>query len=449
MKKVITYGTFDLFHQGHINLLKRAKNLGDYLIVGVTSEEYDAYRGKLNVRESLVQRIENLKQSGLADEILVEEYEGQKIDDIQKMGVEVFAIGSDWLGKFDYIEDYCQVVYLERTKGISSTELRQDMGKSVLTMGIVGCGRIAGRFLLESKYVSGISILGVYGIHESSTRKFYETHGLEFYDLNYAYFLSKVNSVYIASPHGTHGDYVKEALLAGCHVLCEKPMVMKRAEAEELYRLADEKGLILMEGLKTAYSPGFKRMVSLAKSGRIGAIKHVEATFTKLATPGVRELLPQHDGGSMYELGSYPLLAISKLLGHRYIKDSFCSVYDYTGQVDLFTTIELRYEDAVAYAKVGLGVKSAGELIISGTRGYIVVPAPWWKTSDFEVHFEDERETERYFYKFAGDGLRYEIVYFLEMVTTGQMNHGDRETSLFLANVMERYSQGVSLQAIQ
>ena len=103
MKTVITYGTFDLFHEGHYNILKRAKEQGDYLIVGVTSENYDKSRGKLNVQQSLVDRIENVKKSGFADKIIVEEYFGQKIEDIKKYNVDTFVIGSDWEGKFDYL----------------------------------------------------------------------------------------------------------------------------------------------------------------------------------------------------------------------------------------------------------------------------------------------------------------------------------------------------------
>ena len=124
MKRGITYGTFDLFHQGHYNILKRARELGDYLVVGVTSESYDIERGKLNVQDSLLKRIENVRKTGFADEIIVEEYQGQKLNDITKYNIDLLVVGSDWRGKFDYLKNYCEVVYLERTKNISSTKLR-------------------------------------------------------------------------------------------------------------------------------------------------------------------------------------------------------------------------------------------------------------------------------------------------------------------------------------
>ena len=121
MKKVITYGTYDLLHEGHIRLLKRAKKLGDYLIVGVTSDLFDKNRGKMNVRQSLSERIIAIKETGLADQIIVEEYEGQKISDIIDLNIDIFTVGSDWIGKFDYLKNYCEVVYLDRTEGVSST----------------------------------------------------------------------------------------------------------------------------------------------------------------------------------------------------------------------------------------------------------------------------------------------------------------------------------------
>ncbi len=126
MTKVITYGTYDLLHYGHIRLLQRAKALGDYLIVGITSDAYEKARGKINVQQSLVERIEAVEKTGLADKIVVEEYDGQKIDDIKKYGLDIFTVGSDWKGKFDYLNEYCKVVYLDRTEGISSSEIRAE-----------------------------------------------------------------------------------------------------------------------------------------------------------------------------------------------------------------------------------------------------------------------------------------------------------------------------------
>ena len=159
MKKVITYGTYDLLHFGHIRLLERAKALGDYLIVGVTADNFDLARGKINVQQSLMERIDAVRATGLADEIIVEEYEGQKIDDICRLDVNVFAIGSDWLGKFDYLKEYCDVVYLERTKGVSSSKLRAE--KQELGIGLVGESMILNKFERESHFVNGVKISGI------------------------------------------------------------------------------------------------------------------------------------------------------------------------------------------------------------------------------------------------------------------------------------------------
>ena len=128
MVKVITYGTYDMLHYGHIRLLERAKALGDYLIVGITSDDYDKTRGKINLQQSLMERVESVRATGIADEIIIEEYEGQKIDDIRRLGVDIFTVGSDWVGTFDYLKEYCQVIYLERTQGVSSTQIRAEKG---------------------------------------------------------------------------------------------------------------------------------------------------------------------------------------------------------------------------------------------------------------------------------------------------------------------------------
>lgn len=152
MVKVITYGTYDLLHYGHIRLLERAKALGDYLIVGVTSDTFDRERGKINVQQSLMERVEAVRATGIADEIIIEEYEGQKIDDIKRLDVDIFTVGSDWRGKFDYLNAYCKVVYLDRTQGVSSTEIRSE--QQVVRLGLVGESPILNKIERESQYVS-------------------------------------------------------------------------------------------------------------------------------------------------------------------------------------------------------------------------------------------------------------------------------------------------------
>lgn len=440
MKRVITYGTFDVLHYGHINLLKRAKALGDYLIVGVTSEEYDYNRGKLNVSQPLLTRIENVKKTGLADKVIVEEYFGQKVSDIQKYEVDTFAIGSDWVGKFDYLKEYCNVVYLDRTKGISSTELRNEQNH-ILNMGVVGNGRIAGRFIIESKYVSGVNIDCVFGRTEENIKNFADKYELNGYYTGYNEFLSKIDAVYIATPHDTHYKYAKEALLNGKHVLCEKPMVLREEQAKELFNLAKQKGLILQEAIKTAYAPCFNRLINVAKSGIIGDIRDINAAFTKLVTDKtLREYNKEMSGGSVTELATSPLCVIVKLLGTNYKNIHFTSIFDKKTGVDSYTKINLEYENAMATAQVGLGVKREGDLVIAGTKAYIYVPAPWWKTEYFEIRFEDPTKVQKFFVKFDGDGLRYELSDFLNAINNDKCSYKFKnEESVCISGIIDKF----------
>ncbi len=438
MTRVITYGTFDLFHEGHYRLLQRAKELGDYLIVGVTTEAYDKARGKLNVVDSLVTRIENVRKTGFVDEIVIEETQGQKVNDIRKFHVDIFAIGSDWTGAFDYLKDYCNVVYLERTKNISSTMLREK-NSPIQRVGIIGTGRIAERFIPEAKLVSGISTQGVYNPHTESAERFADKWEINFYkDLEAFYQASDV--VYIASPHETHYQYIKTSLEHQKHVLCEKPMVLQKKQAEELFECARERKLILLEGIKTAYCPGFHKLLGIACSGIIGNIRNVEACFTKLEAQVSRELTDKKYGGSFTELGSYVMLPIFKIFGKEYNSLQFDSIRDEKG-LDLFTRTTLSYPSGVATATCGLGVKSEGRLLIAGTKGYIVAEAPWWKTTYFEVHYENAEKIEKYSETFLGDGLRYEISDFLSMINGSNSSEFKltRGESVAMAEIMEKY----------
>lgn len=437
MVKVITYGTFDLFHEGHYRLLQRAKELGDYLIVGVTTEAYDRTRGKLNVVDSLVTRIENIKKSGFADEIIIEESPGQKFSDIKKYNIDIFTVGSDWSGYFDYLNDYCKVVYLERTKNISSTMLREQK-RHIQRIGIIGTGRIANRFVPEAKLVSGVSTQGVYNPNAESAKKFAERWEIEAYE-NIEEFFNAIDMVYIASPHQTHYDYIKAALMHDKHVLCEKPLALQKAQAEEVYALAKERNKVLFEAIKTAYCPGFQKLLGIACSGMIGSIRNVEACFTKLEKKDSRELTDKECGGSFTELGSYVLLPILKLFGTEYEKIEFDSVVDESG-LDIFTRATFRFKNGMATATCGLGVKSEGRLLIAGTKGYIICEAPWWKTSYFEVHYEDPGRVDKYSEIFLGEGLRYEISEFLSMLNNDKNDFKlTRGESIALAEIMENF----------
>lgn len=438
MKKVITYGTYDLLHQGHINLLRRAKELGDYLIVGVTSDSFDRGRGKLNVRNNVLERVEAVKKTGFADEIIIEDYLGQKIDDIQKYDVDIFAIGSDWEGKFDYLNEYCKVVYLPRTEGISSTMLRAESTTNV-KIGIIGCGRVANRFPKEAGVVSGVDVVAGYDTDiEASHHLTSKNEGVVAYPLLNDFY-DAVDAVYIATPHLSHYEYIKQSLEWGKHVLCETPMVLNSDEAKEVYHLAESKGLILMEANKTAHCPAFNHLMVMIKSGVIGEVVDIEASLSQLLDKNGREFDPKQAGGALFEQGSLTLLPILKLMGIDYE-----SLYLYSRMengVDIYTRGVFRYPKATCSFKVGLGVKTEGNLIISGTKGYAYVPAPWWLTDYFEFRYEDQNENKKFFYKWDGFGLRYEIQEFVSSILNHRFSNSRlrRRESIQMAAVMQQF----------
>lgn len=441
MKKVITYGTYDLLHQGHINLLRRAKELGDYLIVGVTNDSFDRDRGKLNVRNNVLERVDAVKATGFADQIIVEDYLGQKIDDIQKYDVDVFAIGSDWEGKFDYLKEYCEVVYLPRTEGVSSTMLRND-SQEIVRVGIIGCGRVAHRFPSEADVVSGVNVVAAYDIDENAvcnyTEKFCGIEQCASIDQLY----EKVDAVYVATPHLSHYAIIKSSLLANKHVLCETPMVLSGNEAKELFSIAEREGVILMEANKTAHCPAFNHLMVMIKSGTIGDIVDIEASLSQLLDRNGREFDPAQAGGALFEQGSYPLLPIFKLMGVEYSDIKLFSRVE--KGVDVYTRGVIQYPNAVCSFKVGLGVKTEGNLVISGTKGYAYVPAPWWLTDYFELRYENPADNKKFFYKWDGFGLRYEIQEFISCILNNRYSSARlrRRESIKMAEVMERFSTG-------
>ena len=443
MTRVITYGTYDLLHQGHINLLRRAKELGDYLIVGVTSDSFDRGRGKLNVRNNVLERVEAVKATGYADEVIIEDYLGQKIDDIQKYDVDIFAIGSDWLGKFDYLNEYCKVVYLPRTEGISSTMLREE-SQEVYRLGVIGSGRIAYRFVPETKFVDGVKVTAVLNPDAKEAEHFARQYGIQAF-ADFDSFIRQVDVVYVASPHLTHYDYVKRSLLADKHVLCEIPFMLSKEHALELYRLAEERHLVLLEASKTAYCPAFGHIITLVKSGIIGDVVDVKASLSKMVESPIRELDAAQAGGAMTEHAPLTLLAIVKLLGIDWHDVSFHTKME--NGVDIYTKGVVNYPHSTSSFTLGIGVKTEGNLVISGTKGYVYVPAPWWLTDYFEVRYEDQTKNKKFFYSYDGEGLRYEVQEFLSMIVNKRHSCYKlrRRESVAIAEIIEKYRKGESV----
>lgn len=417
MKKVITYGTYDLIHHGHIRLLERAKALGDYLIVGVTADNFDMTRGKINVQQSLMERIESVRETGIADEIIVEEYEGQKIDDIIKYDIDIFTVGSDWKGYFDYLNEYCEVVYLDRTQGVSSSQLRSETRK--IRLGIVGDTEFLNKIEIESKFVNGIEVNSIFTKNIKNLSD--DIKNLPFtISEDYNKFLENVDAVYIRSKPKLHYKHIKDAILAKKSVLCESPVTLNIDEWEELNTLAEENGVILMDSIKTAYATAYLRLLLLLKGGKIGKIVSVDANCTRLEEFSDLNYYDMN-WENIHEWGPTALLPIFQILGTNYKSKNIIAHYiDKDNKIDDFVKMDFIYDDAVASMKIGSGVKTEGYLVISGTKGYVYVPAPWWKTDYFELRYENVEDNMRYFYQLDGEGIRYALVAFVKSIESGR-----------------------------
>lgn len=448
MRKVITYGTYDLLHHGHIRLLQRAKALGDYLIVGVTSDAFDRERGKINVQQSLMERVEAVRSTGLADEIIVEEYVGQKIDDIKRYGVDIFTVGSDWKGKFDYLKAYCRVVYLDRTKGVSSTELRSE--EHPVRLGLVGESPILNKIECESHYVNGLETGKVFAHDDSCLSDCLKADDRR--AESFEALLKESDAIYIVSTPTRHYAEIKEALKQGVHVICESPITMDTRQWQELHDIARERGLILTDSIKTAYSIAYYRMLLLAKSGIIGNIMSIDATCTSLVdfSPTNDSAAGKYQWNSICAWGPTAILPILQLLGTEYCsKQTVTHFVDDARHYDAFTKMSFVYPHAVASLKVGQGMKSEGEMVISGSKGYIYVPAPWWKTEYFEVRYENPADNKRYFYQLDGEGLRYMLLTFIKSIHMGRdFSYVTPDISREIVNMTEDFEKGRDMTII-
>lgn len=404
MKKVITYGTFDLFHEGHYNIIKRAKDLGDYLIVGVTSESYDIERGKLNVRDSLIKRIENVRKTGLADEIIIEEYQGQKVSDIIKYDIDVLVVGSDWRGKFDYLKNYCDVQYLERTKNISSTKLRSQ--GIIFNIGIATDDIKDNDFVLESKFVSGIHVERVYCEDKEIARNFCEKYELDSWWSDYDEFLSDVDIVYIKCGQSRRAELVERALEQGKYVISDSPISLSSEKLRYLFDKAKEHNVVLIDRLTLVYLRAFNQLVWLVHSNLVGELVSVKCAISQ----------DDFEGGRPFnETVSTAICAVLKLLGKKYQEVKTNAVKDMEGNF-VYDMITMKYPNALATIEIGTTVDIEDELVIIGSNGRVTIPNDWWNTGYFEASISGKEFLKRYSFNFEGNGFRYLLQELMIMI---------------------------------
>lgn len=405
MKKVITYGTFDLFHQGHYNIIKRAKEHGDYLIVGVTSESFDIERGKLNVRDSLLKRIENVRNTGLVDEIIIEEYQGQKVNDIIKYNIDTFVIGSDWIGKFDYLKNYCDVVYLERTKNISSTQLRAE--GLIYKAGIITDRIESGDMVDESKFVSGIHVESVFSEDQTLAEQFCKKYELASYETEFETFIDKLDIVYINVSLEKRVAYIEKAIEQGKYVICDSPMTLDRDALMGLFAKAQRHKVVLVEKIMMVYLRAFHQLVWMARGNLIGDIVGVKCSISKQDFEcGLK---------TFHEMVVYALCMVLRLLGRNY-QNIHCSTTEDGEGNRSYDVILMKYADALATIEVGSGVDVEDKCVIIGTKGHIIVPNDWWNTGYFEAKVDDADFLKRFSFNFEGSGFRYLLQELLIMI---------------------------------
>lgn len=404
MKKVITYGTYDLFHQGHYNILKRAKEHGDYLIVGVTSESFDIERGKIGVRDSLAVRIENVRKTGFADEIIIEEFQGQKIQDVQKYGIDRLVIGSDWYGKFDYLKPYCEVIYLERTKNISSTQLRLE--QQSLQFGLITDTLNDNDLVLETKFVSGVHLDRVYSSDPAIADEFCMKYELNSHYSDIEAFLDGVNAIFVHINGESRYEYVKKALLAGKHVICNCPITFKLEELKELTDIAAEKKVILLEGLYLAYMQALNQMLWMVESNIIGKCIGIKINISNdMYADLTKDIMEQYATYIVYRTCGNT--SFNRMAVYHEFDDKF------------YNNVLLQYSNMFVNIEMGMAIESG--LTIRGEKAAIHIPDDWWNTGYFEQIDNETGVKKRYCYNYEGSGMRYILRELLIMLREGQL----------------------------
>ena len=318
------------------------------------------------------------------------------------------------------------MIAIFRPRVYTSNDKRRRKRMRKIRIGILGTGSIVRRVMADFKTGENYELTAFASRSLDRAKEFCARYGAKYAYGSYEELADSpfVDLVYVASPHNFHKIHTLMMLRGGKHVICEMPFTQTMQEAEELYDIARRSNLVLLPALKTAYCPSFIQLIDIVESGEIGQLIDVTATVTQLLPP---QTSLEFSNERLLENSTYVLLAAFKLFGPQYKKVHVHTVYEQRddlvtesqapiGTKAIYSHIILEYGDRTASLKTGVGVKSEGSLVISGTKGYVYIPAPWWKTDYFEVRYENQNDNKKYFFPYESSGLRYEIEAFRNAV---------------------------------
>lgn len=328
---------------------------------------------------------------------------------------------------------------IKRIEDVLNTPISREsllkQGEGYVKIGVIGTGSIASRFADEVAHVQRTYIYSAYSPDEKELERYCDKFGITNDCKNVEELIENVDAVYIASPYLTHYQYAKMALQSCRHVLCETPFTQTYKETQELYQLAERKGLVLVLAWKTAFCPSFVQILDNIRQGVIGEVIELTATTTTLLNYGVTTA---YNNERIAENAIYGLLASLKILGSdckrvvNFVKTD--------GERQLFYDIAMEYEDSIAHVKAGTGVKSESSMVVSGTKGYVYVPAPWWMPAYFEIRFENQNYNKKLYFPYEESGLRYEIQYFIDRIHLKPTDEFvTKEETHLLARLAEKY----------
>ncbi|KAF2493333.1 NAD(P)-binding protein [Lophium mytilinum] len=426
-RRVITYGTFDLLHEAHLDQLRRARALGTYLIVAVLTDIFDAGRGKRFLAQDVVQRIENVRQTKLADLVVLEECD-DKINNVLRYNIDVVAVFDSWEGPEAYVENlrrYCEVAFIpEEVANVSSTALR-----SVVSMGAVGTDSAVRDLVAGAAATAGVEIVAL------------RTESQDLIDLvadgkdirvckTLEQLYESTEAVYLSSELPLRTINIRHALQARKHVLCASPLSLSRAEAEGCFELAAAKGVVLLESIPSAFTPAIERMTAIAQNGKIGRVLSIAVNLSAplLEETSQRCCTSVSDGGQLcVGLVGEALLPIVRILYGRSVLNVFSETLSSGSNEDPSHLYKLTvsYDNATATVTIGHGVIIPETLTVIGSEGYLTMPAPWRETSRFhlqfkDINFEEASDEQDFHFATRRGGYRFDLAEFATVIKLGR-----------------------------